>query len=109
MKIKEKMSQIALGLAIVGIGAAASAFTNKEVEATRQNGFLTNNGGGNYVERASASGENCLDNEPRECSFQITSPENIPNQPTHSETQVQQYMNNGWIEPTGNQGTYVAP
>lgn len=36
MEIKKTISQIALGLAVIGFGAGASAFTNKEV---RQSGI----------------------------------------------------------------------
>ncbi|QNL48147.1 hypothetical protein H8S90_15190 [Olivibacter sp. SDN3] len=102
MKIKQTVSQIALGLAVVGIGAAASAFTNQEIQQGR---FLTNNGP-NYSDRMDLDGD-CLATSTKECAYEVTSPENVPIQPTHTDAQVNSYLQNNWIEPIEQEGTFA--
>jgi len=62
METKKTISQIALGLAVIGFGAGASAFTNKSVEAKRQAFVYHQLPDGSYT-RNQPPGSNCTPQE----------------------------------------------
>ncbi|MCL4639494.1 MAG: hypothetical protein M5Z89_10935 [Olivibacter sp.] len=72
MEIKKIISQIALGLAVIGFGAGASAFTNKSVETNLQMRYWGNDEAtGQYIELPGPpSIENCNPDETETCVVQ---------------------------------------
>jgi hypothetical protein len=55
--------------------------------------------------------ENCLESAARNCVYDVTASgkTNIPDQPTYSATEIDNYVSQGWIQPNPNssQALYI--
>jgi|GEM_PF-1501190 len=101
MQIKKTVSKIIAGVAVIGIAASASAFTGEvETKKLRASGYLTNNGT-SFDLRDDYDPDQCLTDPNQTCAFEITSPDNIPNKPEHSQAELQNYINQNWVQATG--------
>ncbi|SEK40101.1 hypothetical protein SAMN05661044_00154 [Olivibacter domesticus] len=82
MAIKKTVSQIALGLAVVGLGATASAFTNTEVQSNivryySTTGNLTDTDPANFI-YVDGTSDDCTPDMSKQCSALFDIGENSP-------------------------------
>lgn len=107
MKINRNITgSFLVGLAVIGLAFGASA-VNQEKASDKANpgkfapAFLVNKGA-QYESRASVDPiQNCELPDPKTCVYEVTSAgsSNIPNLPSYTAAQLQDYADNGWVTP----------
>lgn len=120
LKIKYLRGAITMfALCLIGTASATpngdEKEEKKEVKAeattTLQSSFLVNKDT-NFSPRESVDlGENCDPADTKHCVYQLTSEgmSNIPDQPSYTPAQIEQFEADGWIEPhpDSNPGLYT--
>ena len=100
METKKIISQIALGLAVIGFGAGASAFTNKTEKMDIPENYLVQTSLNNFTRANTASGV-CAGSAELHCKYEVTpeGKDNIDPASMYDAADIQNFEQQGWIEP----------
>ncbi|MGO1597783.1 MAG: hypothetical protein ACTHW8_14335 [Sphingobacterium sp.] len=98
---KMKIGQLLTGLAIVAIAFGASAFTVKERVAE----MAIVNTGNNHELEEDYDPDNCLAGSPT-CAYTVLNPEELDGETQFSPAEIEEFLDNGWIEARPEQGLY---
>jgi len=105
-KFQRTVGSSLMGLAIIGLAFATSAFTQgQKVDEP----YIVNAPDGFELETSYDQGH-CTSASNEACGYKILSPENLPeNQTNFTPSEVADYLAQGWIEETDEKGEYVSP
>lgn len=101
-QIKKLVKSTMFGMAMLGGAIVANAWTGEKTQETMH---LVNKGT-SYEPRPSYSSANCLDVSSETCAYEVLSPENIPDESNFSPTEIQNFLNQGWISALPGTGEY---
>lgn len=111
--MNKNIKKILFGIGVSASALGASAFTSDEAEVAKLtqvkeglivSNFLVNKGT-EFSPRASVNpSAECKATDPRDCAYTVTAEgmDNIPDQPSYSLSQIDQYVDEGWVEPHPN-------
>lgn len=94
------MKKLLFGLALAAIAVGGSSFTSEKRDVTEN--FLIQPIGGVFIRAVTANGS-CINlNSGLQCKYAITDSgkDNMPSQLLYSSDDIQEFLNEGWIERT---------
>ena len=102
-QIKNLVKSALFGVTVLGGAMVMQSFG--EAENAQSEMHLVNKGS-SYEPRPSYSSSNCLDVSNETCAYEVLSPENIPDESSFSPTEIQNFLNQGWISALPATGEY---
>lgn len=101
-QVKKLIKSALFGVTVLGGAMAANAWTGEKTQTTMH---LVNKGA-SYEIRTNYSSNNCQLGS-QTCAYAVLSPENLPDETSFSPSEIQEFLDNEWIEVDSANGEYL--